>query len=93
MLLTLIPSLMAGGRCIASFMARQGIVGSILLTTACLLAVVFGGLVAIQIVPVDMSDPSVLQRLLASACLVIPTWFFYWIGSLWLKKLNKTKSI
>ncbi len=82
LLAAIAPTLMAGGRCIASFMVRRGMLGSLMLTTACMLALVIGGVIAVgRVSTATGAEVTATDRLVATIIFATPTWLVYWIGS------------
>jgi hypothetical protein len=71
------PVAMAGGQMIAAFMMGKDIVAWVAITLGTMLALVAGGLLAMQVV-----QPMLGETLgpLASVVMIAPPWAVFWLG-------------
>lgn len=86
LLVSLAPSLMAGGQCIAQFMVGARPLAWLALTLACMAAVVASGVMAISGLGEDVG---ISTRVLAALVFVVPTWAVYGAG-FWLIERKTT---
>jgi uncharacterized membrane protein len=87
MFAALAPTLMAGGKCIASFMMGQRMLAWLFLTAACMIALVLGGALALQQLPQEAAVPATgQQQLMASILFAVPTWVVYLVGQWWMNR-------
>jgi hypothetical protein len=71
------PVAMAGGQMIAAFMMGKHIVGWVAITLGTMVALVAGGVLAMQVV-----QPILGQTYgpLASLVMIVPPWLMFWLG-------------
>jgi hypothetical protein len=90
MFAALAPVCMAGGNMVAAFVMRRQMLGWLLATVGCMLALVAGAMLALQTGAADLADKSgaaaVGLMLLACGLMIAPPWGAYALAKRLLEK-------
>jgi hypothetical protein len=76
------PVAMAGGQMIASFMMGKHIVAWVSITVGTMLALVLGGVLALQLIRPMLSEA---LGPVSSLAMVLPPWVVFWWGKHWMQ--------
>ncbi len=80
------PVAMAGGQMIAAFMMGKHILAWVSITLSTMLALVAGGLLALQVIKPMLSEALGSASALA---MVLPPWLVFWLGKYWMERTSK----